>query len=69
MDLYSEIILDYYKNPRNKGEIENATATAIEYNPLCGDKVRIDLLIRNGKIKDAKSIAGLLWCEKIRKGI
>lgn len=54
MDLYSEIILDYYKNPRNKGEIADATTTATEYNPLCGDKIKIDLLIDGGAIKDAK---------------
>lgn len=55
MDLYSEIILDYFKNPRNKGELNNPTATATEFNPLCGDKVRIDISTdANGKITDIK---------------
>lgn len=55
MDLYSEIILDYFKHPRNKGEIENPSATATEYNLLCGDKVRIDISTdANGKITDIK---------------
>jgi len=43
MDLYSEIILDYYKNPRNKGKLENASAHAIEHNPSCGDIIEIFL--------------------------
>lgn len=54
MDLYSEIILDYFKNPRNKGKIKNATTEATEYNPLCGDKIHLYLLLnKNGKIKQA----------------
>jgi nitrogen fixation protein NifU and related proteins len=39
MELYSEIILDYYKHPVNKEKIEDATTSAVELNPLCGDKV------------------------------
>ncbi len=54
MDLYSEIILDYFKNPHNKGVIKNATSTANEDNPLCGDKIRIDLLFdKKGTVKKA----------------
>lgn len=48
MDLYSENILDYYKNPRNKGVLEDATIWAEDSNPLCGDKIRIDLKIGPG---------------------
>ena len=54
MDLYSEIILDYYKNPRNKGPLKDATHFAEEDNPLCGDKIRIDLKIVDNIITDAK---------------
>ncbi len=55
MDLYSEIILDYYKYPRNKGEIDDPTASVIEHNPLCGDKIRLDLKTdKTGKIIDIK---------------
>ena len=39
--LYREIILDHYKNPRGHGVIENADATAEGQNPLCGDEVSI----------------------------
>lgn len=55
MDLYSEIILDYFKNPVNKGQIEHASASVTEHNPLCGDKIRIDLLLdKKGRIAEAK---------------
>lgn len=54
MDLYSEIILDYYKNPRNKEQIADATTKAEELNPLCGDKVEFFLKLNSeGKIEKA----------------
>jgi nitrogen fixation NifU-like protein len=40
-DLYREIILDHYKNPRGHGVIEDADASAEGQNPLCGDEVSI----------------------------
>lgn len=55
MDLYSEIILDYFKNPVNKGTLAHPSGTANEYNPLCGDKIRIDLLLdKKGRVIEAK---------------
>ena len=39
--LYREIILDHYKNPRGHGVIEDADAEAEGMNPLCGDEVTI----------------------------
>jgi nitrogen fixation protein NifU and related proteins len=39
--LYREVILDHYKNPRGHGLIENADAEAEGQNPLCGDEVSI----------------------------
>jgi len=39
-DLYREIILDHYRNPRNRGELEVPPATKVEgFNPLCGDEI------------------------------
>lgn len=53
MDLYSEIILDYYKNPRNKGKLVDAQAHAIEHNPSCGDIIEIFLNFdEQGKVKE-----------------
>jgi nitrogen fixation NifU-like protein len=42
-DLYREVILDHYRNPRNKGHIEHPDATAEGVNPLCGDELTIEL--------------------------
>lgn len=54
MDIYSETILEYFKNPPNKGQLIKATTKASEDNPLCGDKISIFLQIDNkGKITNA----------------
>ena len=39
MDLYTEIILDHYKNPRNYGLITDFSGKAEEHNVMCGDKL------------------------------
>jgi nitrogen fixation NifU-like protein len=49
-DFYRENILDHYRKPRNKGRLENATHTHQEHNPLCGDEIRIDLLVNSQDI-------------------
>ncbi len=41
LDMYAEQILDYYKNPRDFGEIKNAQIHARDLNPLCGDEIEI----------------------------
>ena len=39
-DLYREIILDHYRSPRNRGELDTPPATRVEgFNPLCGDEI------------------------------
>lgn len=53
-DMYKEIILDYYKNPRNRGTIESPNAKAKDSNPLCGDVVEMQLKITDGKVSDVK---------------
>ncbi len=43
-DLYREIILDHYRSPRNKGELESPPATRVEgFNPLCGDEIIVSI--------------------------
>jgi nitrogen fixation NifU-like protein len=43
-DLYREIILDHYRNPRNRGELDTPPATRTEgFNPLCGDEIVVYL--------------------------
>jgi nitrogen fixation NifU-like protein len=52
--LYQEIILDHNKNPRNFGELEDATHKAVGHNPLCGDHIEIFLKVKDGKVEDVK---------------
>ena len=53
-DLYMEVILDHNKNPRNKGTIDDHTNHADGHNPLCGDKISLDLIIEKDTVKDIK---------------
>ncbi len=53
-DLYREHILEHYKYPSNKGTLDNASFTHEESNPLCGDQIRIDVLIEDETIKDIR---------------
>ncbi len=46
-DFYRENILDHYRNPRNKGRLDNPTHVHEEHNPLCGDVIRIDLHVND----------------------
>ena len=50
-DLYRENILDHYKHPRNRGTLEHPDVSYEDANPLCGDKIRMDFNIRDGKIE------------------
>ncbi len=52
--IYTQVILDHYKRPRNKGTINNATHASICDNPLCGDKISLSLKVENDTIVDAK---------------
>jgi len=57
-DLYREIILDHYRNPRNRGELPVPPAHRTEgFNPLCGDEVVVFLELTDGKVTDVR-IAG-----------
>jgi nitrogen fixation protein NifU and related proteins len=53
-DLYREQILEHYQNPSNYGTIDEPDITYEDTNPLCGDKIRIDLKIQDGKIAEIK---------------
>ena len=44
-DMYRQQILDHYKNPRNFGEIEEATFTHVGENPMCGDTIEMDVVL------------------------
>jgi len=54
-DLYREIILDHYRNPRNRGELPTPPARRIEgFNPLCGDEIVVYLDVEGHKVADVK---------------
>jgi nitrogen fixation protein NifU and related proteins len=54
-DLYREIILDHYRSPRNRGELEVPPAHRIEgFNPLCGDEVVVYLEVEDGLVSDIR---------------
>ena len=55
-DLYREIILDHYRNPRNRGELDAPPALRVEgFNPLCGDEVVVYLDVADdGSVNDIK---------------
>ena len=61
-EMYTERLLDHYRNPRNKGCLEASgpsdsageIRTAEEYNPLCGDRVTIQVLIAEGHAVEAR---------------
>jgi nitrogen fixation NifU-like protein len=54
-DLYREIILDHYRNPRNRGELPSPPATRTEgFNPLCGDEIQVYLDVHDGTVTDIR---------------
>jgi nitrogen fixation NifU-like protein len=56
-ELYREVILDHYRNPRNRGHIDSPDATAHGVNPLCGDEITLELTITDG-IVSAVAVEG-----------
>lgn len=52
--LYQEVILDHYRRPRNKGELEGATHTVTMNNPLCGDVIELLLEMEGDRIVEAR---------------
>lgn len=54
MDLYKDIIIDHYQNPRNFGDIPNPTVKKRLENALCGDMVEMSLLVKDNRVEDIK---------------
>jgi nitrogen fixation NifU-like protein len=54
---YSETFKDHLANPRNPGELADANAVAEQTNPVCGDRLRLSLRIRDGRIEGARFLA------------
>jgi nitrogen fixation NifU-like protein len=54
-DLYREVILDHYRSPRNRGELDTPPAIRVEgFNPLCGDEIVVYLMVKDGTLVDIK---------------
>ncbi|MCL6459565.1 MAG: SUF system NifU family Fe-S cluster assembly protein [Gorillibacterium sp.] len=53
-DLYRRVIMDHYKNPRNRGSFEGEVVTVNLNNPSCGDRITIQLKMETGIVSDAK---------------
>ena len=53
-DIYKDIILDYYRHPRNSGDLQDPDVRAKDSNPLCGDIMEMQLKIKDGKINDLR---------------
>jgi nitrogen fixation NifU-like protein len=52
--LYRELILDHYRNPRNKGKLADHTVEVHMQNPTCGDEIRLELKLEGDRIADAR---------------
>ena len=52
--LYRSVIMDHYKKPRNKGQIDDGTLTVDLNNPTCGDSIRLTMNVKDDIIEDAK---------------
>jgi nitrogen fixation protein NifU and related proteins len=52
--MYNQTILDHFKNPRNAGELPEASATVDVTNPVCGDVLRLAVRIEGGRISAAR---------------
>ncbi|MFD0716441.1 Fe-S cluster assembly sulfur transfer protein SufU [Paenibacillus sp. GCM10027626] len=53
-DLYRRVIMDHYKNPRNRGTMDADSVTINLNNPTCGDRISLQLQLEDGKVKQAK---------------
>jgi nitrogen fixation NifU-like protein len=53
-DLYQEVILDHYKHPRNRGTLAHCSKSADGFNPLCGDRITVELETDGERITDIR---------------
>ncbi len=52
--LYSDVLLDHFRHPRNYGSLEAPDVSNEAFNPLCGDRIRIELKLDNGIVSEAR---------------
>lgn len=52
MKLYNQILMEHYHNPRHYGKLESPDIDIVVFNPLCGDKIYLDVKLRGSKISE-----------------
>ena len=52
--MYSELLLDHFRNPRNAGKLANASAEVTATNPICGDILELGVRVNDGEIAEAR---------------
>ena len=52
--LYSDILLDHFRHPRNYGSLASPDVSNEQFNPLCGDRIRLELKLEGSKITDVR---------------
>jgi len=52
--MYSAAVMEHYRNPRNQGELPDATAKVEVTNPVCGDILTLAVRVENGRIAAAR---------------
>ena len=57
-DMYRQQIIDHYKNPRNYGELEEATFTHVGENPMCGDTIEMDVVLSDDETIERVAFRG-----------
>jgi nitrogen fixation protein NifU and related proteins len=55
-DLYRRVIMDHYKNPRNKGRFEDGGVTVDLHNPTCGDRISLQMKVEDGVVVESKFV-------------
>lgn len=55
-DLYRRVIMDHYKNPRNKGLFEDGGVSVDLHNPTCGDRISLQMKVENGIVQDSRFV-------------
>jgi nitrogen fixation NifU-like protein len=51
-ELYRQVILEHYRNPRRRGRLDDPDGHAEGHNPLCGDEITVDLTVTDGTVTD-----------------
>ena len=52
--LYSDILLDHFRHPRNYGSLDAPDISSEQFNPLCGDRIRLELKLEESRVSEAR---------------